>query len=55
MTDLYKNEGECLRCGHRWTENAAHPFYGCPKCGHPYIKWLNYSEELIERRKAAGR
>lgn len=52
MTDLFLNRYECLRCGHRWTNRvgAAPP---CPKCCHIYVKWTNYSEDLIERRKKA--
>ena len=32
----------CLKCGHRW--EAVHGPQDCPKCGHLYVKWLNYDE-----------
>jgi DNA-directed RNA polymerase subunit RPC12/RpoP len=45
----------CLKCEHKWSESAGptaflkpgqeHPDpTQCPKCGHLYIKWLNYNK-----------
>jgi len=35
-----KAEYICLRCKYKF-EKFSH---GCPKCGHLYIKWLNYEK-----------
>ena len=33
---------KCLKCNHEYS----HPVRTtkCPKCGHLYVKWLNYDE-----------
>lgn len=36
MTALYR----CLRCSHEW-EGKPGPVE-CPRCGHLYVKWINY-------------
>ena len=33
----------CLKCKHRWKEKLKGATQ-CPKCGHVYVKWLNYEE-----------
>jgi len=35
-------EYECLKCYHRWRKKPSPTV--CKKCGHSYIKWLNYDE-----------
>ena len=35
-----KAEYQCLSCGHAW-DGKPGPVT-CPKCGHVYVKWLNY-------------
>ena len=37
-----KAEYLCLKCQHYW-EGKPGPVT-CPKCGHDYVKWLNYEE-----------
>ena len=32
----------CLQCHYRW--EGIHGPTQCPKCGHLYVKWLNYEE-----------
>lgn len=34
---------KCLKCEHLWEEKLKGPTQ-CPKCGHVYVKWLNYEE-----------
>ena len=43
----------CLECRFEWEEQipmvqTKPPFKSgsepCPRCGHPYVKWLNYDE-----------
>lgn len=52
MTDLFLNQYECLGCGHRWSARIG-PALPCLKCCRIYVRWINYSEDLIERRKVA--
>jgi rubrerythrin len=33
---------ECLRCRHQW-QQPPEPVT-CPRCGHLYLHWRNYSE-----------
>lgn len=42
-----KAEYRCLGCGHEWRDKPGP--VGCPKCRHPYVKWLNY-EAMKEAR-----
>ena len=37
-----KAKWKCLKCGYRWVSEPDTPV--CPKCGHVYVKWLNYEE-----------
>ena len=32
----------CLKCGHEYAHKPRPT--ECPKCGHLYVKWLNYAE-----------
>ncbi len=32
----------CLKCNHRYKDKPGPT--QCPKCGHLYVKWLNYGE-----------
>ena len=38
MNPLYR----CLRCALEWSELKKGPTQ-CPRCGHLYVKWLNYA------------
>lgn len=31
----------CLKCGHYFERESPGPVK-CPKCGHPYVDWINY-------------
>ena len=33
---------ECLRCGKHFNHHSGFVKYGCPYCGHPYVKWLTF-------------
>jgi len=33
---------QCLSCGYKWDSKPGPT--QCPKCGHLYVKWLNYKE-----------
>lgn len=33
---------KCLKCGYEWDSNPGPT--QCPKCGHLYVKWVNYEE-----------
>jgi len=37
--DYRKAQFCCLACGHRWISEPM--ILGC-KCGHSYVKWVNY-------------
>lgn len=37
-----KAKFRCLSCGYKW-ESEPGPTT-CPKCGHFYVKWVNYEE-----------
>ena len=55
--DIWRNHLECCACGHRWDEPAGRgePQSGkCPRCSHLYFRWLNYTDSLIEQRRAAN-
>lgn len=41
-------EYRCFRCDHEWTGNAGP--VECPKCGHHYVKWLNYEQMFGKAR-----
>ena len=40
---------QCLRCFHKWT-GLAGPVR-CVKCGHLWVKWLNYEEMFGKGKK----
>ena len=31
---------KCLKCGHGWKDKPGPT--QCPKCGHLFVKWVNY-------------
>ena len=52
---------ECLRddCGHKWKAAVSPPApveehegsgVLCPRCGHKYVKWVNYDKWKAARR-----
>ena len=49
--DLTLNDYECLECGAKWSDKPGSAT--CPKDkDHVQIRWTNFSEELIEARRA---
>ena len=38
----------CLKCLYEWESKHGPKYAICPKCGHLYVKWLNYEE--MEKR-----
>ena len=40
---------ECLRCGCKYETNPGPTT--CPMCGNLYIKWINYEDFDISRKK----
>jgi len=38
-----KAKYKCIKCLYEWEEELKGPTQ-CPKCGHLYVKWLNYEE-----------
>ena len=47
--EISKNKYECVNCKAHF-EVLPGPVI-CPECEHLYLKWLNYSEELILKRR----
>jgi rubrerythrin len=47
MTALYR----CLGCGHEWRGKPGP--VECPRCLHPYVRWLNYEALFGGKRGAA--
>ena len=38
---------KCLKCEHKWKvkiKNSEQTVTNCVKCGHKYVKWLNYEK-----------
>lgn len=40
MSERWIAKYRCLKCGFEWSEPAGPT--QCPKCGHLYVRWLNY-------------
>lgn len=34
----------CLNCSHEWLQQNPVAPTACHKCGHLYVKWLNYTD-----------
>lgn len=52
--DIYRKKEilakyKCLKCGKKWKEKPKPT--QCRKCGHDYVKWLNYEEMRKEWNK----
>jgi len=37
---------KCLKCDYKWKDMTGPT--QCPKCGHLYVKWVNY-EQLAKK------
>ena len=55
----------CVKCRFEWsqdrpscrsytTDEAAKMNHPCPRCGHLYVKWLNYDEVFAHARGRAA-
>lgn len=43
------NDFICLSCGHKWSQERANTC--CVKCGHLYVKWVNYEQKVTKIKK----
>ena len=44
-------EARCCRCGFEW--RARPDPLTCPKCGHVYVKWVNYEQFIQTHARVA--
>ena len=47
MRGMQYNTFKCQKCEHQWKQKSGQGI--CHKCGHLYVKWVNYEE-----RRAKG-
>jgi DNA-directed RNA polymerase subunit RPC12/RpoP len=40
---MYLAHYKCLKCGYEWTTTPK--LVECPKCGHLYVKWVDYNKD----------
>lgn len=43
-----KAKYNCLRCNFYFEGNPGPTV--CPRCGHKYVKWLNYEEMFVKNK-----
>ena len=49
ITEDLRAEYRCCACGHTWKQEPEPTV--CRRCLNRYVHWVNYSEELIRKRR----